>query len=276
VNPRELLIVGPPRSGTTLLTHVLGGGDGVLCVSEPFLCRAIMLPWQLNRFFYRFQASAGLARRRPPLRGNVEQFARFLRQIARENGFRHLVIKETYRRSGLKPIWHNESLLDGFVGRATAVTALLRHPYDVAASTVGLCRWVTGVRGRLFRIRLPNLPAFRDGTEVVRWAAENWACYVGWVRHRGLSVTRYEDIVADPRRQLRSVCRACQLEFAESMLDARQPRVALGGLGDVGVLMKPRPVDKRSVGRGRQLTGAQQRIVRDACEHLARDFEYTC
>ena len=276
MKPRELYIIGPPRSGTTLLAHALGGGDGVLCVSEPFLCRAIMPPWQLHRFFCRFQKSAGLCRRPPPLDGSAERFAGFLRQMAQDNGFQCLVIKETYRRRGLKPIWHNAPLLDRIVGRAAPVIALLRHPYDVAASTIKLCRWVTGLRGRLLRLRLPNLHAFRNAAEVVQWAADNWAGYVDWTRRRGLSVFRYEDIVDNPRRELEAICRACRLEFCESMLDTQQPRIATGGIGDMEVLLKPRPVDRKSVGRGRQLTSEQYQIVRDTCEHLARDFDYAC
>jgi hypothetical protein len=274
VKPRELFIIGPPRSGTTMLARLLGGGAGVLCLSEPFLTRAIMPPWQLNRFFYHFQKSAGLLRRRPPFHGSAWEFGCFLRRMAGDNGFGCLVIKETYRRRGLKSIWHNESLLDELVASRAPVVALIRHPYDVAASTIKLCRWVIGLPGRMIRLRLPNLHAFPDANEVVRWAADNWASYVGWSRRRGLSLIRYEDIVADPRRELKAICRTCHLEFVESMLDGQRQRTAFGGVGDLEVLTRPRPVDQESVGHGQRLTDEQRRIVRDACEPLAGDFDY--
>lgn len=276
MNPREVLIVGPPRSGTTLSARLLGGRPQTLCLSEPHLCWAIMAPWQLNRFFHDFQKSAGLRRRHPPTQADAERFARFLRCMARDNDFDCLIIKETYRRQGLTPAWHNERLLDRLVARRLPVIALLRHPHDVAASTVKLCRWVTGWRGRLLRLRHPAFCTFRDATAVVRWAADNWTCYVSWARRHGLTIIRYEDIVADPRRCIRAICQTCHLDFAESMLDTHRPRTALGGIGDMPTLLKPRPVDQASIGRGDQMSPHHRQIVRDTCEAIARDFDYTC
>jgi hypothetical protein len=245
VELRELYIIGPPRSGTTLLAHLIGGGQDVLSFSEPHLCRSIMPPWQLNRFFYRFEKSVGLRRRRPPFRGDARQFTDYLRRLARDNGFHYLAIKETYRHHGLTPIWHNGPLLDRIVAGTAPVIALVRHPYDIAASTIKLCRWVIGLPGRFIRLRLPNLCGFPDSTEVVRWAADNWVSYVNWARKHGLNLLRYEDFVADPRHELQAICEAVGLPFADSMLDGQQRRAAFGGIGDLGVLMKPRPVDRK-------------------------------
>ena len=272
---RELYIIGPPRSGTTLLAHLVGGGQSVLSFSEPYLCYSIMPPWQLNRFFYRFEKSAGLQRRRPPFRGDAQQFAGFLRRLASDNGFRYLAVKETYRYKGLTPIWHNGPLLDRVVAGTDPVVALIRHPYDIAASTIKLCRWVIGLPGRIIRLRLPNLCGFSSATEVVRWAADNWVAYVNWARRHGLNLLRYEDFVADPRRELQAICTAVGWPFAESMLDGQRRRAAFGGLGDLGVLMKPRPVDRKSVGHGQRLNDAQRHIVREACHALAHEFDYT-
>jgi hypothetical protein len=276
LNPREVLIVGPPRSGTTLAARLLGGRPQTLCLSEPHLCWAIMAPWQLNRFFHNFQKSAGLRRRHPAVSADAERFARFLRQMARENAFDCLIIKETYRRHGLTPAWHNEPLLERLIARRVPIIALLRHPHDVVASTIKLCRWATGWRGRLLRLRHPAFCTFPDTTAVVRWAADNWTCYVAWARRHGLTITRYEDIVADPHRCMQTICNACHLEFSESMLDTHRPRAALGGIGDMPTLLKPRPVDQACVGRGHQMSPEHRQMVCDTCAAIARDFDYAC
>ncbi|MFQ5807839.1 MAG: sulfotransferase [Phycisphaerae bacterium] len=268
-------MVGPPRSGTTLLAYLLAGGEGVLSLSEPFLAHAVQPDWRLQRFFHVYQRAAGLRRRRPPRRGNIERFARFLCRMAAENGFRHLVIKETYRRSARNADWHSEPLLDRLVRGKESVIALIRHPCDVVASSIGLCRWLTRPRGWLVRLRWPNFPTFRNTTAVVCWAAENWARYVNWVQQRDLCLVRYEDLVREPGRQLEALCRHFGMGFQESMLDYARTRVAFGGLGDWGVLKTPRPVDQKSIGHGRRLTAEQRRLVRAACQHAARGFDYT-
>ncbi len=267
-------VIGPPRSGTTLLGYLLAGGDGVASLSEPFLAYAILPDWTLQRFFRNFQKSAGLRRCKPPYHADAQHFSRFLGRMVAENGFRRLVIKETYRRRGLIPRWHNEALLDRLVGGAEPVIGLIRHPDDVAASTIKLARWVTGPRGTLVRMRARNLPGFRNTDQVVRWAADNWMSYVDWARRRGLHVVRYEDLVQHPRPQLEAVCRQCGLKFEEQMLDYSYARAVFAGLGDGSVLKTPRPIDRNSIGHGQRLSDAQRRMVREACQHAARDFDY--
>jgi hypothetical protein len=272
---KTCFVIGPPRSGTTLLGYLLAGGDGVAALSEPFLAYAILPDWTLQRFFHNFQKSAGLRRCKPPHHADAERFSRFLHRMVAENGFCRLVIKETYRRHGLIPRWHNEALLDQLLGGNEPVVGLIRHPDDVAASTIKLARWVTGPRGTLVRIRARNLPGFRNTNQVVRWAADNWVSYVDWVRRHGLRIVRYEDLVQNPRQQLEAVCRHCRLEFEERMLDYAHARAVFGGLGDGSVLKTPRPIDRNSIGHGQRLTDAQRRVVREVCERAARDFDYT-
>jgi hypothetical protein len=271
---RLCLVVGPPRSGTTLLAHLLAGGQGVMSLSEPFLVHAFRPDWWLQRFFCRYQKSAGLRRRRPPVRGDAERFLRFLVRMGIENAYEALLIKETYRRSGLHPNWHNEPLLGELASRSTAVVGLIRHPHDLAASSVHLFRWVTGPRGWLVRIRVPNVPTFWTSMQVVRWAADNWNAFAAWARHHRLHLLRYEDVVRGPRQALESVCRRFGIPFRESMLNHAHPRPEFAGVGDVGVLKTPRAVDRKSIGHGRELTEVQKAVVSEICRDAARDFDY--
>ena len=190
------------------------------------------------------------------------------------NGFRTLAIKETYRRRGLPSAWLNGPLLDRLVAGGPPIVALIRHPYDVAASTIHLGRWVTGWLGRLIRVRAPNFCSFRDKDHVVEWAADNWTSFVEWARRHQLEPVRYEDIVQDPAGRMREICRRYQFEFSDRVLDYSRPRAAFGGLGDLGVLQAPRPVDKKSIGHGKRLTDRQRACVRRICGHLTPAFDY--
>ena len=256
--------------------HLLSGADGVLCLSEPFLSYAVMTDWQLDRFYYNFQRSAGLRRLRPPHGSNAERYGAFLRKLTRMNGFRFLAIKETFRDERRSPRWCNVDLVEKLVRVGNPVVALVRHPYDIAASTIRLCSWVTGVRGWLLRCRWPTLPVYRNPTDVVRTAAYNWTRYCGWARQHELRLLRYEDYVAAPERHLQEICDRCDLPFDPRMLDYRRPRAAFGGLGDPGLLRKgPRPVTTRSVGQADKLTPEQRDIVKTACAEPAAEFGYT-
>lgn len=269
------LVIGPPRSGTTMLGFLLAGGRRVMSLSEPHLVHAIFPDWHLQRFFRNHQRAGGLKRRRPPFRGDSEAFGRFLRQSAMENRFRRLVIKETYRRGGLPRDWCNEPLLDHLVESNGSVVALIRHPYDLAASWIKLCRWAIGPIGWLVKLCVWNMPAFSTPTHVVRCAAENWAAYITWTKRHGLTLLRYEDFVEYPESQLRAVCDRLGIEFEPNMLDYAHPRADFGGFGDPGVMKTPRPVDKSAIGRGDNLTDEQRGIVRDFCAAGASNLDYT-
>ena len=270
----EMYVIGPPRSGTTLVGLLFAGGGDALSLSEPYLTHSILPDWQLQRFFHSFETKAGLRRMRPPNHARAETMGRFFRLLARENGFRRLVVKETYRREGLTGIWHNEPLLDDLAASGVPTVLLIRNPYDVAASTIKLCKWVIGFPGRLLRLRMPYLVSFTDREHVVRWAAANWVHYVEWTRRRGLPVERYEDIVSDPREAVQRICADRGIPYCEAMSDSTAPRVAFDGVGDWDVLRKPRPVDKKAIGRGRQLSDEERAIVRQMCVGVAGELGY--
>jgi hypothetical protein len=166
--------------------------------------------------------------------------------------------------------------LEKLVAAGNPIVALIRHPYDIAASTIRLCHWVTGARGWLLHFRWPVLPVYRNRTEIVRSAARNWTRYCEWAGRHGFGLLRYEDFVGAPEPHLRSICERCGLPFDESMLDHAKPRVAFGGLGDPGLLRQgPRPVTTQSVGQAHKLTPEQREIVADTCAQPAAELGYT-
>lgn len=277
VPPRVALLVGTPRSGTTLVSSMLGGARGVLSLSEPYLTHAVMPDWKLHRFFWRFQRDAGLRRRPPPFRGDARAFGRFMAATAAENGFGCLAVKETFRSAPVHAAWDNIALLGELASQASACAALIRDPFDTAASTINFCRPILGLLGRAARIRWPNTPLFRDADAVAEWAARNWATYVDWVRERGLPLMRYEDFVAEPAARLPELCARLGIEFDPAMLTPQPRGKTFWGIGDPEVVRRPRrTVDRKAVGRGAKLSDRQRAAVRELCGDRARLVGYDC
>ncbi|MEP0848635.1 MAG: sulfotransferase [Phycisphaerae bacterium] len=275
--PRVALLVGTPRSGTTLISSMLGGARGVLSLSEPYLTHAVMPDWKLHRFFWRFQRDAGLLRRPPPFCGDARAFGRFMALTAAENGFGCLAIKETFRSAPVHAAWDNIGLLGELASQASACAALIREPFDTAASTIKFCRPILGLLGRVARIRWPNTPLFRNADAVAEWSARNWATYVDWVQERGLPLMRYEDFVAEPAARLPELCAWLGIDFDPVMLTPQPRGRTFWGIGDPEVVRRPRKtVDRRAVGRGARLSARQRAAVRELCADRARQLGYEC
>ena len=200
---RPIFLVGPPRTGTTLLTYLLAGGEGILSLSEPFLIHAVSPPWHLHRFFSRLQKTLGLKRVAPPRTCSAAAFLAFLRELAARNGLATVLIKETFRDHGEGSTWHNVPWLEQLAASGAAVIATIRHPYDAAVSAVRLTRRFPGIREFLTNAMMfPNCPRFSGDDEVVCWSARNWRRCLAWSRASRLTLIAYEQLVRDPRHCL--------------------------------------------------------------------------
>ncbi len=275
---KHIFIVGPPRTGTTLLARLLAGGEGVLSLSEPFHMHAILHRWVLGGFYWRFQKSRGLRRLRLPNRCTPKRYLGFLREMAGANGFDFLVLKEVFHELGLKRPFRNFDLLDECTTGGAPVVALIRHPGDAAASTLGLLRWLLGKhRGCIIRLLWPSVPRFRNDNHIIRWTAENWVHFADWSRRRRLFVIRYEDLVENPDETLARICEHAGLPFHKRMLEHhRHNLTAFGGGGDPKlILCRPRPIHTESVGRGQSLTRKQYESIKTTCGTRAADFGYS-
>lgn len=303
-NLKIALIVGPPRSGTTMLASLLAADATQLSLSEPLLAHAILPAWRQQHFLRRIAREGRLPKARTPTRPSESEFLRWIAERAATAGCASLVIKETFRGAMPWPGWNNaeqiERLATGEIARAMALRpiansagagmmtfdaewqrlAIIRHPYAVAASTIKLCRLLLsfgGLLGRLVRLRWPVLPALRDADEVVLAAARNWAAFANWQSQTGWPVVCYEDLVASPQEKLGWACERLGLQFHPRMLD---PRTGAGrrvvGIGDGEVLRgKPRAVDQATVSRGSQLTSEQRGMVREWCGAAAAKWGYS-
>lgn len=274
---KAIFMIGPPRTGTTLLSRLLASGDDVLSLSEPLHLHAILNHWVLAGYYWWFQHRCRLRRMRVPTGCTVARYLDFLREMAAANGLRYLVIKEVFHELGLPPPFRNLEVLNQVAARSDRVLGIVRHPCDAAASTVSLLHWLLGKhRGCVIRLLWPSVPRFRDDNHIIRWAGENWAQFVDWARERGLHVIRYEDLVANPAEILPQVCNHIGVPFHERMLNHhRHNPAAFGGGGDPKVMLcRPKPVHCESVGRGRDLTRRQYESIRGTCARQAAELGY--
>jgi len=271
----RVLVVGPPRSGTTLISQILSRAPEILSVSEPLLAHAIMPDWKLRRFLRRLQAQIGVADLRAPYRADRAAFLDHLAEVARRSGREHLVLKETFRSGSLPAAWCSDDYVEAWHARGDPAIAVLRAPHATAASTVRFCRPVTGWRGRLLRLGWPALPHFRSPDEVAAWAAENWRRFAEWVDRAGLDWIRYEDLVAAPAE---TACRLCEFvgaAFHEGLLRPRGGAAGVLGIGDPAVMRgAPRAVHGAAMRRGDLLTPQQRAEVGRRCDAIARRFGY--
>lgn len=181
--------------------------------------------------------------------------------MSAENGLEHLILKETFRGVGGPASWRNETTLTNLADAPTI--GVIRDPFDLAASTIKLCRWVTGWRGRLLRVRWPDIPWFKDSDNVAEWAARNWLAFLDWAEQTAIPVFQYEKLTREPAAVLAEICNALRLPCTPSLATSTAKTGVFGGLGDPGVINKPaRAIDARSVGHGAALTPVQRERVR--------------
>ncbi len=264
--------VGLPRSGTTLLGSLLAGADGSLSISEPYLAQSLYSDSRLRRFFSRVQRGGGLARLTPPKGANLEEMLGYMCELTSQSGLSRLIVKETYRSSRE---WRNLELMNWIAESSRPTIALMRHPYDVAISSIRFTRWWRGMIGHALRLFAPRLPLFSNDREVVEHVADNWMSFFRWCRTHGIRVVRYEDLVTHPDEQMRIVCETLKIPFELRMLDPGHPRSAFGGIGDPMVMKKKdRPVRRSSVGRKRELAPELQRLIADRCSSATADCGY--
>ncbi len=274
---KPIFIVGPPRTGTTLLAKLMGGGDKVLSLSEPFHLDDLLPHWALKYWFRSLLKRAGMVRVPMPRVRNYDEYFTYLKDLARANQMNYLVMKECFHELELNKPWANFELLDGFAAAGHPIIAITRHPCDTIASTLKLLnKLFFGYTGVLIRLMWPSVPRFTDDEHIVRWAARNWAHFMDWARDRRLFIVRYEDLVQDPASAMMRICESVGMPYHERMIDHKHMPPGFGGIGAPEVLFKaPKPVDTSSVGRGKNLSHDHQRAIRALCGTQAAETGYT-
>jgi len=146
--PETVFLLGLPRSGSTLLSFLLAGLPESLSLSEPYLAQDIYPHWRLRRYFRRIERSVPLRPVEVPRPCTPKTLLDYMTRVASVNGYRYLLIKETFRCARE---WKNAHLLERIVREGHKCIALHRHPYDITVSSIKFCRWWRGLPGQIGR-----------------------------------------------------------------------------------------------------------------------------
>lgn len=271
---KPAFILGPPRSGTTLLADILARGDGVLSLSEPFFaCRA--LHPRVSRMFFQVLRTYLQWSPRVPDTSCPARLFEFLRDCALHKGQR-LIIKEVYGGFDHPHPLSNMKTTNAIINSGAPIIAIVRNPLDTVASTLKVVnRYVSGWRHRALSLACDSVPRFKDEQDIARHAAINWSRFAAWVQRDRPHVVRYEDMIGGPAREVRRACSAVGLAFKEKMLARGRRPPAFGGLGDLRVVLwPPRSIHGRSIGSGRGLSPAVRELTQHICGESAGALGY--
>jgi len=237
-----LQIVGFPRSGTTLLTGIVNGLNGVVCLSEPYL------QWEYS----------GQVELPGKVESQIENRAQklfpsfLLRRIADLSNVQVVGFKETFMK-----LYEPQALfLQGNLktGCADYTIIVVRDPRDIWAS----------------------LSDFMDGTSqeyqwwkrVQSWYPPIWNEYCEWALNANARIITYEDMVRAPMSMIADVSSYLQVPPPESI------HVSATGIGDE-MALSGRPISTNSIGRYRErLTEEEIALIETNCADMMHHFGY--
>lgn len=221
-----IVIVGTPRSGTTLLRRILDAHSSISCPPETYLLSAAA------RFLHEESFAAGL--RIGVLSGLA--FAGFSEDevLARLRRFVLGFLEEHAQAQG-KPRWAEKTAFDAFhldsirrvVGGHVRFVCIQRHGLDVACSLRDLADKTGGYVQELYRY------VQREPEPLVA-LAQAWVDTAGRVaalveEDEAAIDLRYEDLVADPEAVMRRVLEHVGEPWEEGLVER-----ALGDTGRLG------------------------------------------
>lgn len=226
---RGFLLLGFPRSGTTLLSRLLGGHPDLSCPPETYLFSGAA------RFLHEQDQVEG-----PPI-GVLSGLA-FAGLDAEEvtAPLRELVFGLHARIAGEKPVWvektaidvfHLEALEELLVGHVRFIV-LERNPLDVIASNIGLAQVMGAQLHDLFELtRGTNGPHVGIAKA---WAERATALRAFMDRNsQDVCYLKYEELTANPAAELDRLFEFIEVEqCAEKAIEAAFSNDAVVGLGD--------------------------------------------
>ncbi len=247
-----LVVLGLPRSGTTLLRRLLDAHPAVACPPESHLLRGAARMLAVER------TGAGVEVGVVPAlvdRGFAEEEV-----VERVRGLVLGFFREGARAAG-KRWWAEKTPLDVFhlpeverlcAGRA-AFVVVVRHGLDQAASLEEYCAKTRGYHDEIFEwVRRDPVPlrAF-----VAMWIDRTRALLDLAARRPGEAVVvRYEDLVADPERELARILALLGEEVPEGLAARALEGAADTPLGDWKTWATA-GIEATSVGRHAALPG---------------------
>jgi sulfotransferase family protein len=254
---RLVLILSPERSGSTLLSFMLGGHSRIIAPPEMHL---LAYPdFDAWRQGYP-QAMKSLCFLMESLNLPSEEIAVekefagwtpeaiYRRLLAQCEASRFIVDKTPQYSRNLAILQRAETLQPFYIW-------LIRHPLAVAASQIDLqlkrrrdenVRLIKRLKYPLFRVIFALLRRREARRQIAYWADLNerlGSFLAGIPDHRRFTVY-YEQLVRDPRGVMTGLCKALELGFEPAMLDPRAniPSSLEGPLGD-GKILERKTID---------------------------------
>ncbi len=235
-DPRPVFVIGLPRSGTTLLERMLAAHPGIAGAGEQHLAEA---SWK------RALAASGGSHDTLAANAVGDAAAWHLRML--EQRTRRLGLSEQAERIVDK--LPDNYLMAGWLHLAfpnTALVHVVRDPRDVAISCwfaqFGNVQWINELRHIAHRI------------EQHRRLMRHWRATLG----DRLIEVRYEDLVADPEKELRRVLAALRMDWHPDVIAFSQRG---GYVGSASRLQVREPMHARSLARWRNYSGPLEPIL---------------
>lgn len=268
-DPREgILILGAPRSGTTLMRRLLDAHPHVRCPGETGLFSAGARFLESQRIAEgEIGVLSGLALAGFPRDEVTERLREFLfsfhREIARKAGRRRWAEKTVW------DVFHLDGI-EAICGDRAYFLCMVRHGLDMVCSTQELCEKNQGYPAELHEYvkRHPRpLEAFAHA-----WVdtVESIRSFVARHAENALLV-RYEDLVEKPEDEMGRVFRFLGEAFDPALLETALTRRGELGQGDWKTYQK-QAIDRESVERWRKLPRSTiselGRIVNPSLESL--------
>ena len=249
-----IVVVGSPRSGTTLVRRILDAHPNIACPPETYLLSAAA------RFLHQDRFAAGL---RIGVLDGLE-FAGFeeAEVLERLRAFVFGFLRQYAERAG-KPRWAEKTAFDAFhlgpirrlcEGHVKFV-CIQRHGLDVAASLDELVTKTGGYVDELHAYvrRYPEpLEAFARAWVDTAGAVADLAEELGRGPNPSAISLRYEDLTEDPEAELRRVFEFLAEPYDDELLGRALAGTGKLGFGDWKTYAKS-AIDRSSVGRWESL-----------------------
>lgn len=265
-----IVVLGVPRSGTTLLRRLLDAHPNIACPPETYVLSGVARFLHAERFSSGLEIGAlhGLSY------AGFEQDEVFARLRTMAFGF----FEDSARRQG-KPRWAEKTAFDAFHVAAirrvfqghVRFLCVQRHGLDVVTSLEHLVAKTGGFVQELHDY-LRKYPEPREAFARAWMDASVAIAELAESDDMAMSL-RYEDLVADPAASMKSVCEFIQEPWDETLVDRALESAERVGFGDWKTYAK-KAIDTKSVGRWKSLPRPTLAHLATLCNPTLRRLGY--
>jgi hypothetical protein len=213
-----VFVVGTPRSGTTLLSEILGAHPAIAMAPE-------------THYYNSFASTCD----REDCLAEAGSRERYVDRLFSSETFGRMDLPEATRGQVMEALGEDEATHADVLGPILAAFASVHGASRPGEKTPRHIEWVPQILGDFPEARIVSV--VRDPRDVALsqgrapWESTVWRSAKEWRRHQGLAAdymgrfpdrfreVRYEDLLEDPSGTAREVCEFADLPYEEQMLD---------------------------------------------------------